>query len=500
MSDNTYRRLTVEEIGMLQSQGCRASDWTDILVKDGFMPKKLYNVNFTGKCYLGANVIVENVFDVGTSGDTTFANGLAISVLKEDGGLEVVIHNNLTAREAAFAVQERTLNDVRDIRHCDGCIIEDGCEVRNVRQLRDVHLKSNSKVIGATRLIDVTLNALSEASVVVGDNVILEHVIVCSDSTICDGAQLDNCFVGQGCHIGRMFSATQSLFFANCHFENGEACAYFAGPYSVSHHKSTLLIAMQTSFFNAGSGSNQSNHSYKMGPNKYGQLLRGAKMGSSCYIYWPMQIGVFSTVIGHHTCHADLRNLPFSLITEKEGHTFVIPANAFRSIGTKRDVNKWPVRDHRKVKSDIIDFRLLNPFTVQHILEGIKILEHLQTSGHSGYDGAKVSVRHIPLALKLYNEALTLYKAEILGHPDFDDACNGDVVERWADYGGYVSPKGNLVSEEDVKWCELIWAKATFDFSDPDSIIADAARIREEWNFYTQEDADLDLSACNISL
>ena len=37
------------------------------------------------------------------------------------------------------------------------------------------------------------------------------------------------------------------------------------GPYTVSHHKSSLLIAGMFSFFNAGSGSNQSNHLFKSG-------------------------------------------------------------------------------------------------------------------------------------------------------------------------------------------------------------------------------------------
>ena len=36
-------------------------------------------------------------------------------------------------------------------------------------------------------------------------------------------------------------------------------------PYTVSHHKSSLLIAGMFSFFNAGSGSNQSNHLFKSG-------------------------------------------------------------------------------------------------------------------------------------------------------------------------------------------------------------------------------------------
>ena len=60
---------------------------------------------------------------------------------------------------------------------------------------------------------------------------------------------------------------------------------YFAGPYKVTHHKSTLLIAGMFSFMNAGSGSNQSNHMYKLGPIHQGTLERGAKTTSDSYIY-----------------------------------------------------------------------------------------------------------------------------------------------------------------------------------------------------------------------
>lgn len=70
--------------------------------------------------------------------------------------------------------------------------------------------------------------------------------------------------------IEKGFTAHDSLVFSNCSLENGEACALFAGPYTVSMHKSSLLIGCQTSFMNAGSGTNQSNHMYKLGPVHWG--------------------------------------------------------------------------------------------------------------------------------------------------------------------------------------------------------------------------------------
>ena len=44
----------------------------------------------------------------------------------------------------------------------------------------------------------------------------------------------------QGC-LSHLFSAHDSLFFANCNCENGEAAALFGGPYTVTMHKSSLV-------------------------------------------------------------------------------------------------------------------------------------------------------------------------------------------------------------------------------------------------------------------
>ena len=86
-----YRSLTSSEIKTLQDQGCSAKDWADIQVADPFVLSQVSNVRFTGKVYLGANVTLDNIRNIGTSGNTTFANGIEVSVLKEDGGLEVAM-------------------------------------------------------------------------------------------------------------------------------------------------------------------------------------------------------------------------------------------------------------------------------------------------------------------------------------------------------------------------------------------------------------------------
>ena len=50
---NGYRSLSSQEIIRLEKQGCRAEDWNQIWVKDGFTPERLENVRFSGQIRLG---------------------------------------------------------------------------------------------------------------------------------------------------------------------------------------------------------------------------------------------------------------------------------------------------------------------------------------------------------------------------------------------------------------------------------------------------------------
>ena len=117
----------------------------------------------------------------------------------------------------------------------------------------------------------------------VGSGVDADNFII-EDGKVSSGCIIRNCYIGQGAELEKGFTAHDSLFFANCSFENGEACAVLAGPYTVSMHKGTLLIGCQTAFMNAGSSTNQSNHMYKLGPVHWGVLERGVKTSSGAYI------------------------------------------------------------------------------------------------------------------------------------------------------------------------------------------------------------------------
>ena len=105
---------------------------------------------------------------------------------------------------------------------------------------RNVRLGPFSCVEGAMSLNEGSVNSCKEDPVFIGPGVIMEHFIVCSGSIVTESTLIDKCFIGQGCVLGKHYSAENSLFFANCGGYHGEACSIFAGPYTVTHHKSTL--------------------------------------------------------------------------------------------------------------------------------------------------------------------------------------------------------------------------------------------------------------------
>jgi len=209
--------------------------------------------------------------------------------------------------------------------------------------------------------------------------------------------------------LGKQYSAENSVFFANCGGFHGEAFAIFAGPYTVTHHKSTLLIAGLFSFLNAGSGTNQSNHMYKLGPAHQGIVERGSKTASDSYMLWPAKVGAFTVVMGRHYRNSDTSDLPFSYLIEHEDESILVPGVNLRSVGTVRDARKWPKRDRRKdpKKLDHINFKLLSPYTIQKMLKGCELLANLkltsgETSDYFTYHSCKIKSSSLDNGIKLY--------------------------------------------------------------------------------------------------
>jgi hypothetical protein len=265
-------------------------------------------------------------------------------------------------------------------------VIGSGSYIAGCGTIKNVKIGNGSVIEDVSRLAEGSVNSSFKDPVYIGNDVIMDHFIICSGSKVTDAAVIDKCFIGQGCTLSKQYSAENSLFFSNCGGYHGEACSIFAGPYTVTHHKSTLLIAGIFSFMNAGSGSNQSNHMYKLGPIHQGIMERGSKTTSDSYVLWPSRIGPFTLVVGRHYHNVDTTQFPFSYLTEVNYESQLVPGINLRSVGTIRDAQKWPKRDARKdpKKLDQINYNLLSPFTVGKMMNGRELLQKLLKENTEG--------------------------------------------------------------------------------------------------------------------
>lgn len=466
-----YRNLFDEEIGQLVHQGCSSTDWNLIKVSTDFGVNNIENCKFSGhiqlnsfygsvklvggitfktgiyhawlhNCEVGKNalihnvrsyianyiieegVVIHNITTLAVDGESSFGNGVIVEAINEGGGREIPIYDYLSTHVAYMmslyrhrpALVEKLTKMVlgyADFVKSDKGVIGANSKILNCNTILNVKLGPATIIDGAKKLENGSINSNYEAPVLIGEGVIMENFIVSSGARITDATLVSKCFIGQGCVLGKHYSAENSLFFANCQGFHGEACSIFAGPYTVTHHKSTLLIAGIFSFLNAGSGSNQSNHLYKLGPIHQGIMERGCKTTSDSYLLWPSRIGAFSLVMGRHYKHCDTTYFPFSYLIESNDESVLVPAINLKSIGTIRDTQKWPKRDTRTDSNllDMINFNLLSPYTVHKMLTGRnKLIEIRDSSDENAstyfFDKMKIDKHALERGIQLYEMAI----------------------------------------------------------------------------------------------
>lgn len=549
------RKLTNKEISILEERGCTAENWSEIHVDDGFMANNIRNVNFYGKIEIGAmlgmidveegfqrrssiqnatlnnvtigdNCLIENVHGyisnyhienncylsnigiISAQGTPSFGNGTVISVLNEGGDGNVMIYDKLTAQIAWLmihfpSVRELAQQEIMGYPKTDTGTIGHGCRIVGIGEISNANIYPYCEIQGTSHISNVTLLSSSDAPSFIGPDVILENSVVAMGATVTDGAKVDNCFVGESVHIGKGFSAEASLFFANAYMDNGESCAALCGPFACSHHKSTLLIGGEFSFYNAGSGTNQSNHAYKMGPIHWGTLERGSKTASGSHILWPAHIGVFSMVMGKLTSHPRLRNLPFSYVLATGEKTYIVPGINIKTVGTWRDINKWPKRDGRpeSARRDIINFSFPNPYIIQFVIAGKELLTTLQEQ--QGYDvdeykfeGCYIKHKALVDGLRYYDLTLRLYSGSL-------------PTDEWLDLYGMIAPKKSIEdivsdieegdiksSDEIVEKLKMLFAQNKYIYSRPQT--TDYAEAESKWLDMVRRDAEKEFALGDV--
>lgn len=571
-----YRELTEEEIRILEERSCWAEEWANIHVAEGFKPNYMHRVMLYGEVYIGAfddtievsrdffkhsginnatlrnvtigdNSLVENIgnyinnYTIGdrcyisnvctleTSEGATYGEGNLVSVLNEVGDGNVVLFRDLNSQLAAFMVKHfhdkplkeairRLIKEEINLHAPEQGWIGNNVKIVNTKEISNTVIFDECEINGASRLSDCTILSSDNASVYIGTGVICENSIISYGSSIINSVKMQDCFVGEACQISNGFTASASVFFANSYMSNGEACAAFCGPFTASHHKSSLLIGGMFSFYNAGSATNFSNHAYKMGPMHYGTLQRGCKTASGAYLLMPANIGTFSVCFGKLMYHPDTSSLPFSYLKAYSDIMYLSPGRNITTVGLYRDIRKWPKRDLRPqgTQKSIVNFDWLSPYSVGEIIEGKKILEKLQdASGNEvalyNYYNYVIKSNSLQKGIENYDMALRIYMGAVLKRIRKRDAnltppSSTVGTGQWTDLSGLLLPvseeerliedikNGNLESIQDVlqrfedineHYRDYQWAwtyQLILDYYHLNTITSqDADRIREDY-------------------
>ena len=512
---NDYRPLTSEEIEVLRSNDCWAEDWTSINVSEDFKPNFMHRVMLYGEVNIGAfnknvevsqgfvkhsginnatlrnvnigdDCLIENVgnfinnYNIGddcyisnistmeTTEGATYGEGNLVSVLNEVGEGNVILFSDLNSQLAAFMVKHFSDKELKEkIRQLiktdinnkmpERGQIGNNVKIVNTKEITNCVINDLCEVNGASRLSDCTLLGSVHGCVYIGTGVIIENSIIAEGSSVINSVKIQDCFVGEACQLSNGFTASASVFFANSYMSNGEACAAFCGPFTASHHKSSLLIGGMFSFYNAGSATNFSNHAYKMGPMHWGILERGSKTASGAYLLMPATLGSFSVCFGKLMHHPNTRNLPFAYLIADGDKMFLIPGRNITTVGLYRDIKKWPKRDLRaqENRKSIVNFDWLSPFSVGEILKGKKILENLrEVTGDNVsqylYHEYIIPATSLHKGIKYYDIALRIYMGAVLKRvlkrdPSITPPTTEIGTSDWDDLSGLLLP----VSEED---------------------------------------------------
>ncbi len=433
LDHNKYHELTSSQISSLESRGCSAQSWAQVKVSKNFSVNQLFNSLFEGEVYIGEgsqiissticnyiigdNVKIESSIRIECRTRSRFGNGVEVATINENGGRTIKIYDNLRAplayvwatyrhKQQFCATLDTMVEEYAAAKESQLGVVGEGSRIIGAKFIREVMIGRGVTIEGASLLCNGTLCDGAR----VGVDVKAEDFVAVEGSLLDTGSTLRRCFVGEGVIIANGFTAVDSLFFGNSHLENGEAASIFAGAYTVSHHKSSLLIAGMFSFFNAGSGSNQSNHLFKTGAVHQTIHPRGCKFASGAYIMAPAAEGAYTMVKGYHARHHDTLAFPFSYLIAEGDRSMLMPAANLVSYGTVRDIAKWGARDRRTLRRETINFEEHNPYITSLMLRAVDTI-HTLTEAKPGEDQyiwnrTIIKSAHLRRGLGLYNKAI----------------------------------------------------------------------------------------------
>lgn len=468
------QKISREQIQQLELQGNFCDNWSQVHFNSNLNLTRIRNCQFVGTFFCSAEKSIElhhahlnnvqmgednrifssflenvslgykndlrNNHYIGCKTEHRAGEHHPVKVLDETGTKSLITLKNWSSQTAAFLLsdlidteqKERLFKQEQKNEAHKVCIIGNHCLLENNGHLERFHFTDFVHCIGVRHLHDCSVVSTEEEKTRVYYADHLSKAIIQRQSFIGHGCIVQNSLIGQAVHLDNQASITHSFIFSNSEIEHSEVVSSFLGPFSVSHHRASLLIATMANHFNAGSGTQFSNHHYRGGPLHFGQFDKGCKIGSIAYAIHPSTMAAYSTLLGKHG-FIDSRDFPFSIVRERDGKTQVIPGSNFYSYGLYRDINKWQERDRRLGKKDDATFNeLLSPSICQTLERSV--IKYSETKSAAGVADALLK-----RGIKTYEHALRLaaLKSPLKAEKSYSE---------WTELAGFPFPLAELKS------------------------------------------------------
>jgi Domain of unknown function (DUF4954) len=360
------------------------------------------NVSYLSHYIIGNDVILINVNEIETTDHAKFGNGILkegepeairieLEVCNENGGRSIIPFESMLPGDAwlfsrfrdDLVLQERLRffsNKEYDNRRGFYGTIGDRTVIKNCKIIKDVKIGTDAYLKGANKLKNLTINSSAESITQIGE-----------------GCEIVNGIIGYGCRIFYGVKAVRFILASNSQLKYGARLinSYLGNNSTISccevlnslifpaheqHHNNSFLCASllmgQTNM--AAGATIGSNHNSRGAD---GELIAGRGFWPGLCVSVKHNSRFASFIIltkGAYPAELDIP-LPFSLVSNdaSKDELVIMPAYWFlhNMYALARNAWKYPDRDKRLEKIQLLEYDYLAPDSAQEIVAGIEQLQ-----------------------------------------------------------------------------------------------------------------------------
>ncbi len=446
--DPPAKPLTPAQIKALERLGNRCGNWKQVKVAKGFTPERVRGNHFQGEIVLGefagsvelapgvehetgiynshlANCVVLNdalilnvqqitnyliepgavLWDDGliaVTGETTFGNGVELSLAIETGGRELLAYDGITVPIAEALAKSRTdkalqsqareliASHIKKITSRRG-VIAAGARIVRTPKLVNTFVGPFAAVDNARAVLNTTILSNQDESTHISEGAWVRDAIVQWGCEVTTMAIVDASVLTEHSHVERHGKVTQSLVGPNTGIAEGEVTASLVGPFVGFHHQALLIAALwPEGKGNVGYGANVgSNHTAKA-PDQELWAGEGTFFGLSVNVKFPANFteSPYSILATGVSTLPQKVSFPFSLInTPSSSYEGISPAYNEIMPGwvlsdniytVKRNEGKYVKRN--KAKRSQFVFEVFRPDIVDLMLNARARLSNVKTA------------------------------------------------------------------------------------------------------------------------